>query len=61
MFEVIQHRDGRQMSIHSQRDLDYMIAKGWRRAPIAAPVAEPPPAPVATPQKRKPGRPPKGK
>ena len=54
MHTVIKDKEGKLKAVYSQRDLDFMLAKGWQVVPIvpAEPLIE-----NETIEKRKPGRP----
>lgn len=52
IFQLV-NKEGARMAVYSQRDYDYMTARGWKLYPT--PVAEVAVAEVATPKKR--GRP----
>lgn len=55
MHVVIKNKDGNLKAVYSQRDLDFMLAKGWQIVPIVP--AEPPIECIEPIEKRKPGRP----
>lgn len=54
IFQI--QKDDKRMCVYSQRDLDYMVSKGWGPVvPPAPPVVEPVSTVAETPKKR--GRP----